>query len=805
MKRLFIFVLFLFSVNVSAQPVPSYYSRSDFLMAPPGSFNDGLLGFSNPANLQFLKSFESRFIWDTDGTDRFSIHDWGAFAGTRGLGLGVFRQHNYVRTITDYRISTGGGSDSFAFGLAYGWSRGHRRVENDREKLLSAGTIMRPNRFLSLGLVGNFSLQSSAREGVAEIGIRPLGSPLLTLFTDGALYNDERLSETRWSAGGVLQVMQGIQFVGRYFHDKAFTIGLNVEFGHSGIAAQSHFTRDKSLAHNTYMIRSGGMKHSVFTKLAPGNSRVLPVDLKGRVDYLNYVIIDKSTHRFFDLLQNIKSAAKDPRVGVIAVNLSAALLLPEHAWEIREALKDAQKSGKKIITFFDSANMTEYHLASVADVVVMDPQGILMLTGYGASRTFFKGTLEKLGLGFDEWRFFKYKSAYENYRLDHMSEADRKQRQDYVDSQYELVRADISDSRTFSDARFDSLINNGVLFTAEQAIKSGLVDTLGRWTDFDDIVNKMMHQKAVKISPQELLSNALPLQQWGEKPVIALVYGLGECAMDTGIRARWLERVFLKLKDQKNVKAVVFRVDSPGGDVTASDVVAEALKKCAEKKPVIISQGQVAGSGGYWISMYGDEIIAAPNTVTGSIGVIGGWVWDKGFGEKLGMTYDHVQRGAHADIGRGIRLPLLGITVPARNLTAPERKRIEFMIKDFYNSFVKKVAAGRHLSEDKVRKIAQGHFYSGKDGLDIGLVDKLGGLMTALAVAKEKAGLKPKAEFRIVEIPRNKGFINLQIPAFPVKSGIENDPVIRYIKMITQNPGKPLPMMVPGSYPTAEE
>jgi protease-4 len=307
------------------------------------------------------------------------------------------------------------------------------------------------------------------------------------------------------------------------------------------------------------------------------------------------------------------------------------------------------------------------------------------------------------------------------------------------------------------------------------------------------------------MATKNLLANALPPAEWGERPKIALVYGLGVCAMDEGIKARWLERVFLKLADKPSIKAVVFRVDSPGGDGMASDLVAEALKKCSEKKPVIISQGQVAGSGGYWLSMYGDTIVAGPNTMTGSIGVIGGWLYDKGLTAILGMTSDHVKRGAHAELGFGVSLPLIGVRIPARNLSTEERKKVEDLFMKFYEGFVQKVAKGRNLPVEEVKKIAEGHFYSGTDGRAIGLVDEIGGLLTALALAQHRAGLKPDQEVKIIEIPQTKGLFDFSLQTSPITTNLENDPVLQYIKMVSERPGRPLPMLLPGTYPTIEE
>lgn len=784
--------------NAFAQSLTSYHARHAFLLAPPAAFDDGLLGFTNPANVAMLRQSETRFLWSTDGTKATSFNDWGLFWGMRGLGFSTQRQHRDDLAVTEYNLAGGFGSRAFALGMAYNWSTGDRAAFG-REKLFTVGSIMRPSRFLSLGLIGNFSTESSNREGIAEIGIRPLGTPRLTLFADAAIQNGMSLSEAPWSAGAALQVLEGMHLVGRTFDSEAFTLGMTINFGKSGIGGQVHFDAGRDHAYNTYMIRAGGVKPSVVS--SGKGKRYLAINLKGRMDYHKYVWFDKDTNRLYEILNNIRTATADPQIGLLALNLSAMQIAPEHAWEIREALKQAQAAGKKVIIFIDNAEMTDYHLASVADKVVLDPEGMLTLQGFVLGRTYLKGTLEKMGLGFDEWRFFKYKSAMESLSRDSLSEGDREQLHDFVDDWYELVQREVCAARGLTPERFDQLIDNETLFTAESALRAHLVDTLARWSALSEVIKSFMGNALRSISANDLREQAEALQAWGEPPKIALVYGLGVCAMDEGIRARWLEKVFRDLAKNSAIKAVVFRVDSPGGDGMASDVVAEALKKCSEKKPVIVSQGQVAGSGGYWISMYGDTIVAGPNTITGSIGVIGGWVYDKGFSEKIGMTEDHVKRGAHADAGYGITLPLLGVRVPARNLTAEERDRIEALIKDFYETFVAKVAQGRGMSVAQVKDIAEGRIFSGIDGKANGLVDEVGGMLTALAIAQQRAGIDPGHEIEVVEIPASKGLFNFS-PGLPgVKTQMANEPILQFIKFMSERNGQPMPLLVPGMYP----
>ena len=209
----------------------------------------------------------------------------------------------------------------------------------------------------------------------------------------------------------------------------------------------------------------------------------------------------------------------------------------------------------------------------------------------------------------------------------------------------------------------------------------------------------------------------------------------------------------------------------------------------------------MAGSGGYWISMYGNQILAGPSTVTGSIGVIGGWLYDKGLSQKIGMTSDYVKRGEHADLGLGIVLPFIGYRVPSRNLTPDEHAKMEGFIKKYYDVFVDKVAGGRKMSVDSVKAIAEGHYYSGIEGKKIGLVDTIGGLEAAIDMARSEAGIEPDQEIDLIEISKYKGLFNFpwKMPSLP--AGVQENSVYRYLKIVCERPGEPLPMMLPGTYP----
>lgn len=803
MKRI-IYLLFCFLIAgaLNAQQFTPHQYRHTFLQNGAASYQNGLLGFANPAASAMLQRFNWRYYWTTDETENLGTQNWGLLTGAKGLGFGAIRTTLGDHKVTDYNISLASGNRSAAFGIGYRWTTGDGRFFG-RENLISTGWVLRPSRYLSAGLVGNFSTRSSAKEGVLELGIRPLGTPVLSVFGDFSLQKDQQLADAAWSAGAALQVVKGIHLTGRYFDNERFNVGFSISWGGERFSGQSHFDSEQDRQFNSYSVGYGDYAPSVFEDVFSKKKHYVAMGLKGLISYQKYKWFDNS-QRFMDILQTIENARRDPAVDVVALNLSAMRIYPEHAWEIREALRAVKADGKKVVIFVDNAGMTGYHLASVADVLMMDPQGSLQLPGYVLSRTYLKGTLEKLGLGFDEWRFFKYKSAAEMLSRDEMSAADREQRQALVDDSYMLFQKEVAAARNISSEKLTGIIDEKVYVLPNDALAEGLVDTLCRWSELDGVIRKLTGAGKIPLPGKFLAERANVVEQWGEPARIAVVYALGECAMDSGIRARWLEKVFLKLAKARQVKAVVFRVDSPGGDGMASDVVAEALKKCAANKPVVISQGQVAASGGYWISMYGDSIVAGPNTITGSIGVIGGWVYDKGIGDKLGMTSDLVKQGNHADLGAGVRLPLLNLQVPARNLTGEERERVKDVFLTMYDGFVGKVAAGRKMPVDSIRAIAEGQVFSGTDGLANGLVDKIGGMQTAIEMARKMAGLDDN--YRVLEIPKYRGTFNSNfLSPFAIKKSVAEDPVIRFIKTMSDRPGYPRPMLLPGDYPIQPE
>ena len=790
---------FLLSCSIltlaSGQTYPSYYSTSDLSLASPGALKFGLYGFDNPALLNYVRQPDFQFTWSDARGSWNDFNRWGLFTAVPNVGFGLVKTKNGPASVTDYRLSLGFGDRTVGFGVAYGFVGGDKALFG-RRNTWTLGALIRPDPLLSVGLIGTATTSGGASEGVLDLGLRPLRDEMLTVFADYGIQNNQTLKTGNWSYGVAVEPLAGVRLIGRYFDAHTFAVGVSLSLGNAGLTGQSTFDKDARRSYNTYSIRVGALDRTILSHFGK-NSKNIGMDLNGGMKYQRFMFFDHS-NTLESTLDAIAKGGNDETVAGIAINTSGMNVNREMLWELREALKTFKSKGKKAVIFVDNPTIEEYDFATVADKIVLDPLGTIYLPGYVMGSPYFKGTLEKLGIGYDEFRYFKYKSAVEVFSRDKMSDADREQRQKYIDDLYAETRKDVCEGRGFTPAKFDSLVNDKVVFIAADAVSEGLVDTMGRWETAKTVLEKLEGGTKRLAGTSSIAAYNLPYDnRWSEPPRIAVIYALSVCAMDQGIKARTLSKVIEEAGKDRKVKAIVFRVDSPGGDAMASDYVAEALKEAKKNKPVIVSQGYVAGSGGYWISMYADTIVAAPSTITGSIGVIAGWMYDKGFKEKLGVTTDLVKAGAHADLGFGFTLPLVGIGIPDRDVTPEERAKIGYIIKSYYKDFVAKVAEGRNTTPEKIEQIAQGHFYSGLDGAKIDLVDVLGGLQDAIRIARERAGIRQGDPVTIVELPK-PGFVDFSmfIPRLiGVEQSVSTDPTVEELKFRLEHNGQPIPIM----------
>ncbi|MFN3872586.1 MAG: signal peptide peptidase SppA [Ignavibacterium sp.] len=792
MKNYLLYFL-LIPVSVLSQiNFPSYYNQNDMSLAPAGALKFGLYGWDNPALLSTLHQPDFYFTWNNRYGDWNDFNNWGIFAAIPNFGFTMYNQSIDKYHITDFKLSAGFGNNSFSAGIGYGWSTGNVNYFN-RADIFSLGFLFRPNKYASIGLVGNLPTNGE-REGILDLAIRPLGNQLITLFGDYVLSSDMEPEEINYSYGAVIEPIDGFRLVGRYFENKSINIGVELSFGSFAVSSVSHLNEDGKHIYNTYGIRAGAYDRNVFSKLE-SNNKIVEIKFTGGLKYQTFRFFDNS-NSLIDLIDKIETAKNDKSVSAIAINFSGVQINREMLWELREKLKEFKSAGKRVYIYIDRAGMDEYHFASVADKIILDPMGTISLNGYLIGRTFLKGSLEKIGVGFHELRYFKYKSAAETYSRDKFSEADKEQRQRLVDEYYDIGRKDICEGRNFTHSQYDQLVDSLIAYLPDEALSLNLADTLGRWSDISKIIQSFEGKSKSLVNPSSLEKYNLPSDNyWSEKPKIAIIYAIGGTSMDDGIKARSLVSNVESAFSDNNIKAVVLRIDSPGGDALAADLIADVLRKNKGTKPIIVSQGFVAASGGYWLSMYADTIVAAPNTITGSIGVIGSFFYNKNLKEDLGLSTDFVKRGKFADLGFGFTLPVIPVSLPDRDFTEEESRIVETRIKTLYKDFVNKVASGRNKSFEEIENIAQGRVWSGRDGFKIGLVDILGGLDNAIEIARIKSGLS-KDEFELKEYP-TKPFININqfLPdLLPIKIESES-PLIEDFKLRLRYNGEPMLML----------
>lgn len=259
--------------------IPGYYSQTDFLMTSPSVFQEGLLGFANPANLNFLKYPEFRYYHTSDGdSNDSSLHgytysnNWGMMIAVPHMSFGMINHEYGELDATDYQISLGTGTEGYAMGMAYAWSRSD--IDSlKHERIYKTSLIARPIKYLSLGLIIDFSLQSHSRQGVADFGIRPFGNSRLTLFGDMAMREKTKLNEAPWSAGAAIEIIPGIDFTGRYFSNESFTTGLTINFGKAGVGSQLYFNDKQEHAQTAYSYRIGGLRPSALPALVDKDKR----------------------------------------------------------------------------------------------------------------------------------------------------------------------------------------------------------------------------------------------------------------------------------------------------------------------------------------------------------------------------------------------------------------------------------------------------------------------------------------------------------------------------------------------------
>ncbi len=442
------------------------------------------------------------------------------------------------------------------------------------------------------------------------------------------------------------------------------------------------------------------------------------------------------------LVAQFRKAKADKRIKAIILDVDASETGWAKAEEIRGAIADFRASGKPVYAYMETGFNKDYYVAAACDKIYVPPSGELFVTGLAADVMFFRGTLDKLGIYPDVYQIGKYKSAGDMFTQKQMTDAHREYINSLLDDLFGRLVDGIAKGRGKSADDVKKIIDNAP-YTAKQAQEQGLIDGALYREDVEKMIKKNLgyndndELRVVRASDyRKITQESLGLNK-GER--IAVVYASGDIMSGSSqfgnggeetIGSDSLVRVLNEVRDDKTIKAVVLRIDSPGGSGLASDIIWRGIESLKAKKPVVVSMSDVAASGGYYIACNANKIVAQPSTITGSIGVVGGKPVVKGFYDWIGITNEYVLRGTNAGMFR-----------ETEKFSDSERAKFEEFLKGTYDDFTSKVAKGRGKDQAYVDSIGQGRVWTGRQGKEKGLVDEYGGLDKAIEIAKQLANI----------------------------------------------------------------
>ena len=461
-----------------------------------------------------------------------------------------------------------------------------------------------------------------------------------------------------------------------------------------------------------------------------------------------------------EIIGSIKKAKQDDKIKGIKLLSGFIASGWAQAREIRNALKEFKTSGKFIYAYGDYMSQKGYYVSSVADSIFMNPMGMIQLKGLSSEVLYYEDFQNQYGVKMEVIRHGKYKSAVEPYLQDHMSEENRIQIQSLLNAVWETLRDEVAQSRGLEPATLDTLADDLVVTDAEEALAQGIIDGLVYEDDFEDKI-----KVAMEVDPKEDLKVVdsdkinIQIQEYDNEisDRIAIVYAQGPILNTKGsadiIGKEAINKAFQEILESDKIKAVVLRVDSPGGDALTSEIILNASRALKGKKPLVVSMGNVAASGGYYISSLADRIFADPMTITGSIGVLAAFPNIRGMTNRIGINAEQVTTHKNA----------MGYS-PFEPLSEGFEKSTISAIEKVYHTFKSRVSEGRSLSMEIVEEIAQGRVWSGKNAVEIGLVDTLGGLQEAITGAAELAKID---KYNLVDYPKyDDDFESMLLNAF---------------------------------------
>ena len=634
---------------------------------------------------------------------------------------------------------------------------------------LDLGLLYRPTNFLSLGATFDnlnkpaIGIRSFEREYRAGIAFRPMTNRI-TLFADRLWTESEPIKdffkdiENQYLLGGELEPIRGILIRGNINQKEEVKIGLTYQFPQSGLGYSASLNEDSDfLRHDFHITYSSEVYQSLYTL----RNQIAEVKIEGAIEDVSsgFSLFGERTSSYRRIINQLEKAEEDYSIRGVLLYIRSFRTGFATIQELQKKIESLKEAGKPVVAYLEEGGGDRsLYLASSADRIVVPPSGHLTLLGPRAEILMLKGLMDKLGVEADMVRAGKYKSAVEPLTQKHLSEEVREEYQTVINELHHQLTSTIALGRKMEEEEIERMMEERGAWWPEDAKEKGLIDEVGYYEDAKSLIAELTGSSkgGEKVKTVHLLKRKYFQYDWKELPKISVLLASGTITSGKS-RTNWLDGTrtlgsetlveqIRRARGDPSIKAIVLRVDSPGGEVTASDLIWREVKKTKEAgKPIIVSMGDLAASGGYYISCSADKILANPGTITGSIGVFGGkFVLEKTY-EKLGLYPEVIKRGKHADAFSS-----------SRRFTEEERKIYQEHIDHSYSNFVEKVAEGRGLSYEEVDEVAQGRIWTGSQALERGLIDQLGTLEDAIQLAKEMAEIE--GDIKVVYLTPRRPF-----------------------------------------------
>lgn len=754
-----LFVILFFAICASS------FAQSITLPSNSAAVTDNALSTkTNPAWLGIRPDAEMFLLFPY--TDSTSNEDMGLVVKLGPIGFAGEFVNNDLAFYNRYTLATGfklGGE--FYLGVSHSW---YRVV--DWQGSWNVGLGYRPLPFVSAGAVV-FDLNQPNCDGVGinpsynlSLAVRPFDYRLTLsgdlLFTKDATHDYGDKLDPRFRLE--LMPMDGIRLMGEYQTDsEKFSVGLSLAVDNVALGNQRVMDKDAEHLNSVGYIHFTSARQKNF--ISPQSHQIVEVTLSGKIAEaeppFSFFGMGK-TKTLQHLRQEIQHYAEDPHVDGLLITFDNPEIGLAQMEQLGRSLEEFKASGKTLIAYSEQYSQKDYYLAAKCDEINLLPVGVVDLKGLAAVLGYWKGTLDKLGVGVQVVRVRDYKTAANAFMFEDSPEAEREMINWLLDDIYNQLCSNIAEGRGWTLDEVKDRINGGP-YIAPWALEAGLVDTL---VYYDEIVKNLEDQDFVLVNEKSYWRLPEYKESWPDIRVrkVAIIYAEGDIVSgESGgnlfgtklMGAQTISEAIRTAREDGSVDAIILRVDSPGGSGVASDVIYREVRRTVtderNRKPFIVSMGNVAGSGGYYISCAADTIIAEEGTITGSIGVIAGKINLQGLHKKIYYNTNTFKRGDHADAWS-----------MSRPLDDQEMETLQNAVEDFYKDFVNKIAESRGISEAAIDSVGEGRVWTGKQAMEKGLVDLIGGMDVAFAVTRARLGLRETAPLQLEYYPKPRGLFS---------------------------------------------